>query len=850
MKQFASLLKKELAGYFLSYTAYFVIALYLFLSMISNFYLGAYFMSTGTDLYSFFYFQPQILMFLIPALAMRSWTEEKKSGTYELLLSYPVSYKSMVMAKFMASFLIAVMMIAMTFPLWIYTSLVANVDNYAVLCSYIGCFFVVAMFCSVVCLVSATNSSQVVSYLVSVFVLWLIVSVDYNFITKPLSYISSELFVTTQGAINFSNQFNAFLSAQIGLDNLIYFMSFIIVALILNKHIIEDRRDKSWVNLSIFTILLVFALVLLNVLSAMLFSVSKFDFTSDKKYTLSLATDEIVANLSEPIDVKVYISEDIRKSSPSLADYSKFVINYLEKYKQASNGKINIDVRTAERYSVAEREAIENKVSSFVGNNEDDIIYFGAVISNSSGNSQTINNFILDRKQYLESDITRAIYNLSKKNKKKIGWVNTLGISAYEKIILSALKDSYDIITISDQELEIPNDIDALVVVNLQNASRFLNYGVDQFLMRGKNVLAFVDAFSPQMKNLKVSAQIDSLLGQWGIGYAGNLSVVDNLLSAKKVVGEGSNKKIIDDVTSINTVKNNINQENQITSGLTNISFKTPALIGYYGDEGREGYTLIETSDKNGVTSTEYIRYFDDAYIRDNQEREDAPRPLALLVEGRAFSIFGKNIMSGTGFEKDMYPFLPISIEDAKFIVVSDAEVLDTSNWGYFGDEVTPYSLLIPNNNFDFLMKSLDYLSGNNQLLGVGGKEILYNNESVGEKIRARFVQKYSDEIALINKKASEKEEQIIELGTEVGKQFSMSKIKQLEDINKELGELREKAKYISYIILNETSQVMNVVIFCLSLVLPLVLCLFIFVFLHICRRVKKTKVLEMLNEK
>ncbi|MDR1694533.1 MAG: Gldg family protein [Lactobacillaceae bacterium] len=849
MKQFITLLKKEFMGYFLSYAAYFIVALYLFLSMVANFYFGAYFITNNTDLYSFFYFQPHILLFVIPALAMRSWSDEKKSGTYEVVLSYPMSYCSLVMAKFWACLKISALMILLTAPLWIYSALSSNIDNLSVISAYIGCIFAAAMFCAVCCLISSTNSSPIVSYLLSVFVLWMLVNVDYNFIIKPLFYASSVIFVNIQGAFNFENHYNAFVSAQIGFDNVIYFISFITVALVLNKIVIEDRKDKSWLGISLIGILLVIALMLINILSSMLFSTNKIDMTSDKRYTLSEATKEIIANNSDVIDIKVYLSKDIRKISPIMADYSKFVLNYLEKYKKESNGKINIDVRTTERYSVTEREAKENGIMSILGNSDSDLIYFGAVISTSSGKSQTINILHPKRKQYLEKDISRAIYKLSQEKIKRVGWVNTLGFDYTDDVISSVLQENYNVVRINQHEIEIPNTIDTLVVVNIQHASRFLSYGIDQFLMRGKNVIAFVDNVNSQVKNKENSIYTPNILDSWGVIYDDEEVVGDNLLALKKVVEDDGVKRIASDILAISVTKEYINQENPITKGLTNISFVSPALIGFEENDKSFMTPLVTTSKENGIVKTDVARTADDKYINDNFKFEDAENILAMLIEGKSTSIFNNNILANTKYESDMAPFLIMSINPAKLVVVSDVNILDGDSWSYYGDRINPYTLIVPNNNVDFITRSLDYLTGNNLLLGINNKSIIYNQKSLFEKYRDEAVGRRFDDISKIEVEIVRKQEAVRSLSKDIDSQFSMAKVKDLEILNKELLELREKSKYLIYIVSKETTSSMNAIIILFALAVPVVSVLIMFAVVSILRRRKIKKVLEMLNE-
>ena len=140
MKQFLSITKRELISYFATPVAYVFITIFLLLSGLFTFYLGNFFEIGQASLGSFFEWHPWLYLFLVPAITMRLWSEEKKSGTIELLTTLPVSTLNIVLGKFMAAWLFTLLALVLTFPIWITVNYLGNPDNGVIMASYIGSF--------------------------------------------------------------------------------------------------------------------------------------------------------------------------------------------------------------------------------------------------------------------------------------------------------------------------------------------------------------------------------------------------------------------------------------------------------------------------------------------------------------------------------------------------------------------------------------------------------------------------------------------------------------------------------------------------------------------------------------
>ncbi|HNC70469.1 MAG TPA: ABC transporter permease, partial [Pseudomonadales bacterium] len=152
--------RRELAAYFATPLAYVFVLIFLMLSGAFTFYLGGFYERGQADLVAFFSFHPWLYLFLVPALAMRLWAEERKSGTIELLLTLPISRLQAVIGKFLAAWLFTGLALVLTFPLWITVNVLGSPDNGVILASYAGSWLMAAGFIAIGSCMSALTRNQ------------------------------------------------------------------------------------------------------------------------------------------------------------------------------------------------------------------------------------------------------------------------------------------------------------------------------------------------------------------------------------------------------------------------------------------------------------------------------------------------------------------------------------------------------------------------------------------------------------------------------------------------------------------------------------------------------------------
>src|ERR671932_2667088 len=164
MHGIGTIFRRELASYFATPLAYVFIVIFLVMAGALTFFMGGFFERNQADLQPFFTFHPWLYLVLIPALSMRLWAEERRSGTIELFLTLPIRLSEAVIGKFLAAWCFAGIALLLTFPLWITVNVLGDPDNGVILAGYLGCLLVAGAYLALGAAVSALTKNQVVAF--------------------------------------------------------------------------------------------------------------------------------------------------------------------------------------------------------------------------------------------------------------------------------------------------------------------------------------------------------------------------------------------------------------------------------------------------------------------------------------------------------------------------------------------------------------------------------------------------------------------------------------------------------------------------------------------------------------
>ena len=236
--------RRELGSYFATPLAYVFILIFLVLAGVFTFYLGNFYERDQADLGPFFNFHPWLYLFLVPAISMRLWSEERKSGSIELLLTLPITRFEAVLGKFIAAWLFAGLALLLTFPLWLTVNYLGQADNGVIFASYIGSWLMAGGFLAIGSCMSAISKSQVIAFILTAAVCLLFVLAGFPLVLNVFKDWLPMLVVDTVASLSFMTHFGAIAKGVLGLQDLLYFVSVIMVWLLANSVVVEMKQAQ------------------------------------------------------------------------------------------------------------------------------------------------------------------------------------------------------------------------------------------------------------------------------------------------------------------------------------------------------------------------------------------------------------------------------------------------------------------------------------------------------------------------------------------------------------------------------------------------------------------------------
>ncbi|HUL81803.1 MAG TPA: ABC transporter permease subunit [Gammaproteobacteria bacterium] len=242
MNGVVAVFKRELASYFATPIAYVFIVIFLVLASVFTFYIGNFYERGQADLAPFFTFHPWLYLFLVPALSMRLWAEERKSGSIELLMTLPIEVWQAVVGKFLAAWIFTGIAIALTFPIWITVNYLGDPDNGVILAAYIGSFLMAGGFLAVGSCISATTKNQVIAFILSVVACFLLLLAGFELVLNFFSGWTPQAVLDAIASLSFLTHFNNISKGVIDVRDIVYFALLIGVCLYANTIVLHLKK--------------------------------------------------------------------------------------------------------------------------------------------------------------------------------------------------------------------------------------------------------------------------------------------------------------------------------------------------------------------------------------------------------------------------------------------------------------------------------------------------------------------------------------------------------------------------------------------------------------------------------
>jgi ABC-2 type transport system permease protein len=242
MNHILTIAKREVRGYFSSPVAFVFIVIFLLLAGFFTFMVGGLFERGEASLQAFFAWHPWLYLFLVPAVGMRMWSEERRLGTIELLLTMPITPWQAIVGKFLASWVVVALALALTFPIAITVNYLGHPDNGVIIAGYIGSLLMAGAYLAITAMTSAMTRNQVVSFIVSVVLALFLILAGYPPVTNMLVSWASPWLVDGIASFSVMTHFESIQKGVLDSRDILFFLSVIIFSLFTTGVIIRAHR--------------------------------------------------------------------------------------------------------------------------------------------------------------------------------------------------------------------------------------------------------------------------------------------------------------------------------------------------------------------------------------------------------------------------------------------------------------------------------------------------------------------------------------------------------------------------------------------------------------------------------
>ena len=236
------ILDRELKGYFRTPLASIFLLVFLALSSGMTFFLGRFFERDQADLTAFFSWHPWLFLVLMPAIGMRLWAEERRSGTIELLITLPVTNTQLVVGKFLASWIFTLIALTLTMPIWITVNYLGDPDNNVIFISYVGSWFMAGAFLALTSCLSILTKNQVIAFIISSISGFILIMAGFNLVLSAVRSWSPNWITETISSMSFLSHFTRIQMGVFDLSTLVFFISMMVLCLWINVQLVQLKK--------------------------------------------------------------------------------------------------------------------------------------------------------------------------------------------------------------------------------------------------------------------------------------------------------------------------------------------------------------------------------------------------------------------------------------------------------------------------------------------------------------------------------------------------------------------------------------------------------------------------------
>ena len=720
MKKLYSVVKNELLRYFVSPLAYVYLVAFLVLNASFAIYFGHLIERSIADLSSMFVYLPWLFLLFIPGIAMRLWAEEFRNKTVVQIVTMPVSINVLVWGKFFASWLFVAIALALTFPLWLTINYLGEPDNHVIVFSYLGAWLLAGCMLAISQTMSALTKNQVVALVLSVVANFVFFLSGVEYVLGFLRMVAPLSIVEMIASFSFLTHYGQIVSGLLEIKSIVFIVSLIVLFNLITVIIVSfktsgtSRLLKSTQSLYYVAVCFMLGLVFcgINLLSNHFLRLWQYDLTEEKIYTISDASRKILQDVPENVTAKLYYSPILGQRNASLRFMADRVILMLQRFHNVAPDKFDYKIYNPEHLSEEEDAAIAFGLQPIPLPDLNQNGFFGIVFVDAADNKQVMPLLPLERLSFLEYDLVENIYKLLHK-KKVLGIVTSLpifetsqdyGYVSQKWNIIGEIEKFYDVLPVMR-----PEDlakIDVLMMVHPRNLSDEMVEGIKKYSEYGGKSLVLLDTAAEAQrifasKNMEFyPSDLRGLDKFWGFKMFDDVVAVDleNSITVDATKDYAVNPIFTQDVVQFVLPQNSFNPNVEITKNLQAILFASVSILVEDG-ENREFLPLLVGADNSGLMPSSVV--YDNVspeLLLNNYKSVSATKVLAALVR-------------------------PIGQENPfEVIVVADTDFIYDTFWSQSYSILDNIYVLPMYDSANFVLNSLDYLSGSDDLVSLRGK--------------------------------------------------------------------------------------------------------------------------------
>ena len=493
-----------------------------------------------------------------------------------------------------------------------------------------------------------------------------------------------------------------------------------------DRHRIKKELIKMNLKMSLNIILLVLGFLLFAMINNIFIGSARFDLSENGLYSLSEGTKEVIDEIDEPINLYFFFSQKISSDMPALRTYSQRVYELLEEYELIAGGKIKLSNIDPEPFSEQEDRAAEFGLQSVPINQAGDELYFGLAGTNSLDGREVIPFFQPDKEEFLEYEISKLVHNLAKPEKATIGVYSDLPVqstvdprtfqSTSAWVFMQQLEELFEVQMIKDLEKDELSDLDLLLIVHPKNLSESALFSVDQYVLSGRKLLAFVDPLAeldqpgPGTPGVpSKSSDLNAITKKWGV-----------VLREQKILGDpevallvgGADGRPVRHLGILGFSQEYLGQDNVVTSSIETVNMATAGIFDLDTSLETEIETLIRSSESSGLMDAYQFEFLSNPEdLQKGFSSTGESFVVAARISGAATSNFEGTIA-------DRKEFIPSS-ESIQVMLIADTDILADRLWvqvqSFFGQQIaTAFA-----DNGTLIANAVENLSGSSSLISV-----------------------------------------------------------------------------------------------------------------------------------